>query len=37
MGIPEEVKPFDKNRVGMMLGEGAGFIVLESNIISNLG
>ena len=23
---PEKVQPFDKNRKGMMLGEGAGFV-----------
>jgi len=27
---PEKCQPFDKNRKGMMLGEGAGILVLES-------
>lgn len=27
---PEKVQPFDKNRKGMMVGEGAGFLVLET-------
>lgn len=27
---PEACKPFDKNRQGLNLGEGAGFVVLES-------
>ncbi|MCG7853180.1 MAG: beta-ketoacyl-[acyl-carrier-protein] synthase family protein [Methanosarcinaceae archaeon] len=27
---PEKCQPFDKNRKGMMLGEGAGVIILES-------
>ena len=26
---PEKVQPFDKNRKGMMVGEGAGIVVLE--------
>lgn len=27
---PERVQPFDKNRKGLLLGEGAGIVVLES-------
>ena len=27
---PEKVQPFDKNRKGMMVGEGAGFVILET-------
>jgi 3-oxoacyl-[acyl-carrier-protein] synthase II len=27
---PEKCQPFDKNRKGMMLGEGAGIVILES-------
>jgi len=27
---PEKVQPFDKNRKGMMIGEGAGVVVVES-------
>lgn len=27
---PEKCQPFDKNRQGMMLGEGAGILILES-------
>lgn len=27
---PEKVQPFDKNRKGMMVGEGAGIVVVES-------
>lgn len=27
---PEKVQPFDKNRKGMMVGEGAGILVLET-------
>ncbi|MDP8265873.1 MAG: beta-ketoacyl-[acyl-carrier-protein] synthase family protein [Candidatus Aceula meridiana] len=27
---PEKCQPFDKNRKGMMLGEGAGMLILES-------
>lgn len=27
---PEKCQPFDKNRKGMMLGEGAGILILES-------
>ncbi len=27
---PEKCQPFDKNRQGMMLGEGAGIVILES-------
>ena len=27
---PEKVQPFDKNRKGMMVGEGAGMVVVES-------
>ncbi len=34
----EKCKPFDQNRMGLTLGEGAGFIVLESEgVVKNRG